>query len=132
MLAQLVRVLKPGGQLVIAEPYVPSTIIKPIEVVSCQDFANTWSDTMSNGNIGLTIIDKLQLLGYQSVFKFGSFVCIDDYVAISRFIDLSLFLGNLDAEQCSWQHDQWRLASNKGEFQLHWPMLNNIFTDVKV
>ena len=103
VLAQLTRLLKPDGQLVIAEPYIPSTIITPISLISRQEFANEWCRTVANGEIGLTLDDKMHTLGYKPKFKFGSFVCMNDYDTISKYIDLSLFLSNLTAEQITLQ-----------------------------
>jgi hypothetical protein len=118
----------PNGSLVVAEPYVPSTIISSMSTDEVCSFARKWSARLANGEIAMSLMSMASKLNLLPSFSFGSFVFINDYHRIQQFIDLSLFLPDTftDKEK-SMQQQKWQDDNEKGLFQLNWPMMNYIF-----
>ncbi len=127
-LAELSRCCKTGGCLIIAEPFIPSTVITQLSTEQNNQFAKAWSDTVANGTVGARLYHHLQDLNLTIDALFLSHVFINKYTRISRFVDFLSILakGNWSKDELVKQSDKWIQADKEQQFFLSWPMYNYV------
>jgi ubiquinone/menaquinone biosynthesis C-methylase UbiE len=111
-LAELMRVLKPGGRLAIVEQDWETLVIDATDRALTRKVVNMFNDALPNGWIGRQLYGLLKQTGFEGVAATGSPVTIPDYGITNRLLDLDHLLrqlyeqGQATAAQIkAWQED---------------------------
>ena len=127
-LAEVVRVLKPGGRLAIVEQDWETMVIDATDRVLTRKVVNMFNDALPNGWIGRQLYGLLKQEGLEQVVTTGTLVMLPNFEVVSKLLGFDQLFDHLreqsqatDAEIEAWQADL-RQRSQEGRFMVGFTM----------